>query len=304
MVELLLSHGADADGVKGSETGDFGEPLRWAAWSGHQDVVELLLRNGAKLKPDESEAYPQWEPNRLLASAAHGGNLVVVRMLVERGESLPEPTLQTFENILEGENPEVLAYLFEQGLVMPEQRYHRHIVSKLGRLVNDKGKSAAGNAVQFLEQCISHKLDFSHIYKSGSSMGHHAIQSYSDNNVLPSPDTDNGKNKDRYAMVLVKAVLNAGVDINHPDQDGETMLMIAASRSKSQFVEYLLAQGADPSLKNNKGETALDRAIKDGRRLTRIWDKNLALKAAYADTIRMLGGDPAVLDMPVTKKNP
>ncbi|RLU03951.1 MAG: ankyrin repeat domain-containing protein [Ketobacter sp.] len=304
VVERLLSHGADADGVKGSETGDFGEPLRWAAWGGHQDVVDLLLRHGAQLKPDNREAYPQWEPNRLLASAAHGGNLVVVRMLVERGEPMPEPTLQTFENILEGGNPEVLAYLFEQGLLMPEQRYHRHIVSNLGRLVNDKSKSVAGDAIQFLEQFISHKLDFSHIYKGGSSMGHHAIKSYSDNNVLPSADIENGRNKDRFAMMLVEAVLNAGVDINHPDQDGETLLMIAASRSKSRFVEYLLAQGANPSLKNNKGETALDQAIKDGRRLTRIWDKNLALKAAYTDTIRMLGGDPAVLDKPVTKKNP
>jgi hypothetical protein len=47
------------------------------------------------------------------------------------------------------------------------------------------------------------------------------------------------------------------IDINVQDLRGETILMIASRYAWSEIVRFLLDHGADPNLRNNKGQTAL-----------------------------------------------
>lgn len=56
-------------------------------------------------------------------------------------------------------------------------------------------------------------------------------------------------------------LLNAGADINARTNNGATPLMLAAQNAKLRLVKFLIARGADPSLKDNKGKTAYDYAL-------------------------------------------
>ena len=52
-------------------------------------------------------------------------------------------------------------------------------------------------------------------------------------------------------------------DINAADEDGNTVLHIAAKVDDSELVTYFIFKGADPELKNNEGDTPLHVAIKN-----------------------------------------
>jgi len=51
------------------------------------------------------------------------------------------------------------------------------------------------------------------------------------------------------------------ININELDSDRNTALHIAASMGSVEMVEYLLAQGADPTIKNREGNTPIHVAI-------------------------------------------
>ena len=65
---------------------------------------------------------------------------------------------------------------------------------------------------------------------------------------------------------LVKALLDAGADVNVKDVRGMTPLMLAAAtdRQNPEILRMLLAKGADVKVKSTAGETALDWARKMG----------------------------------------
>ena len=51
-------------------------------------------------------------------------------------------------------------------------------------------------------------------------------------------------------------LLDTGLDVNARNNDGWTLLMIAAWKGSLRSVEYLVGRGADQRARNNKGETA------------------------------------------------
>ena len=57
-----------------------------------------------------------------------------------------------------------------------------------------------------------------------------------------------------------EALCAHGAELDARDDDQDTPLIRAAQNGKTKICEMLLALGADPSLKNNQGKTALDRA--------------------------------------------
>ncbi len=58
-------------------------------------------------------------------------------------------------------------------------------------------------------------------------------------------------------LECLKKFLACGYDVNHKDSYGTTLLMFCACRFLPSLVEFLLENGANPSLKDNKGQTAL-----------------------------------------------
>jgi ankyrin repeat protein len=75
---------------------------------------------------------------------------------------------------------------------------------------------------------------------------------------------------------VVKLLLDHEAEINARDQEsGATPLSYAASLGRVEVVELLLARGADPMLKNTRGQTPLDLAEENNQKeisaLLRRW---------------------------------
>lgn len=59
----------------------------------------------------------------------------------------------------------------------------------------------------------------------------------------------------------VLAILNAGFPVNYQDDDGYTLLHVAASNNRVDMVKELLKRGADPAAKSRMGFTPVDSGI-------------------------------------------
>lgn len=60
-----------------------------------------------------------------------------------------------------------------------------------------------------------------------------------------------------------KMLIDNKAIVNAPGVDGTTPLMMAAGTGKESIVNFLLENGADPTMFNDKGETAADFALKN-----------------------------------------
>jgi ankyrin repeat protein len=73
-------------------------------------------------------------------------------------------------------------------------------------------------------------------------------------------DTVGRKKTEADAIEAITVCLEAGVDINVADGRGQTALYGAALQGYDGIVKFLLAKGADPKIKDQRGFTALDAA--------------------------------------------
>lgn len=62
----------------------------------------------------------------------------------------------------------------------------------------------------------------------------------------------------------LRTALTTGLDPNLANQNGWTLLMLAAVEGDLPISRLLLEKGANPALRNNKGETALTLAAHRG----------------------------------------
>ena len=62
----------------------------------------------------------------------------------------------------------------------------------------------------------------------------------------------------------VRALLDAGGNVNLKDETGRTLLMFAALKNHKEVTQLLLDRGADVNARNNSGETALSFAAREG----------------------------------------
>ena len=64
---------------------------------------------------------------------------------------------------------------------------------------------------------------------------------------------------------LMKSLYLKGWKVNSYDYDGRTALSLAASEGHVDAIKYLLAHGADPSIKDSRGNNALADAKRENR---------------------------------------
>ncbi|MBX9586265.1 MAG: hypothetical protein K2X50_03305 [Gammaproteobacteria bacterium] len=78
----------------------------------------------------------------------------------------------------------------------------------------------------------------------------------------------------------INAMLANGADINYQNDLGETPLMLSVDGQHDRIVEYLLKLGADPLIRNKKGELASDLASKSSPIYTLLKEKEKELEGA------------------------
>jgi len=75
----------------------------------------------------------------------------------------------------------------------------------------------------------------------------------------------------------LKEAILLGLDLNRADENGMTALMVATKHANLDVVKMLIENGANPRLKNKRGERAADLAPKSGqgRKCLNILNKDL-----------------------------
>lgn len=72
-----------------------------------------------------------------------------------------------------------------------------------------------------------------------------------------------------------KAYKAEAIDVNAQDSFGFTLLHYAVARSRLDIVELLLTEGVNLTLTNDRGQTALNLAIKDDKIIAALTDGKL-----------------------------
>ncbi|XP_016140159.1 tankyrase-1-like [Sinocyclocheilus grahami] len=248
VVEYLLHHGAD---VHAKDKGGL-VPLHNACSYGHYEVAELLVRHGAsvnvadlwKFTPlHEAAAKGKYEICKLLLK--HGadpskknrdGNTALD--MVKDGDTDIQDLLRGDAALLDAAKKGCLARV--QKLCSPENINCR---DTQGRNSTPLHLAAGYNNLEVAEYLLEHGADVNAQDKGGLIPLHNAAS---------------------YGHVDIAALLiKFNTCVNATDKWAFTPLHEAAQKGRTQLCALLLAHGADPTMKNQEGQTALDLATAD-----------------------------------------
>jgi ankyrin repeat protein len=226
MVRLLLKSHADANQtLKNGET-----PLMMAARTGNVPVLEALIAGGAKV-----EARENLRGTTPLMWAAANGNAEAVRLLIKKGADLSARSALAAP----GRKP----YLAESG------RF------RIQEFIDGKGQG--GTVVEVDSAEAKTRLAEERIVAERTLAG------------FPKPD--GGVRSPRQwggltplifaaregNLETVKALVEAGANVNQTSEFGWTPLLVATHDRFYQLGLYLLDHGADPNIANEGGWTPL-----------------------------------------------
>ncbi|XP_062873525.1 tankyrase, TRF1-interacting ankyrin-related ADP-ribose polymerase b isoform X2 [Trichomycterus rosablanca] len=248
VVEYLLQHGAD---VHAKDKGGL-VPLHNACSYGHYEVAELLVRHGAsvnvadlwKFTPlHEAAAKGKYEICKLLLK--HGadpskknrdGNVALD--MVKDGDTDIHDLLRGDAALLDAAKKGCLARV--QKLCSSDNINCR---DTQGRNSTPLHLAAGYNNLEVAEFLLEHGADVNAQDKGGLIPLHNAAS---------------------YGHVDIAALLiKFNTCVNATDKWAFTPLHEAAQKGRTQLCALLLAHGADPTMKNQEGQTALDLATAD-----------------------------------------
>ncbi|KAI1377216.1 hypothetical protein F4677DRAFT_415636 [Hypoxylon crocopeplum] len=228
-VELLLEkYGADPNA-----TGDeYGNALTAAAYDGTMNIIQMLLKAGADVNAPEGWA---------IQTAAAEGHYDVVVELLKRGADVNAFT--------KNEN-------FDAGTALQGacEAGKAEIVSLLLDHNADPNLGGGTDAPPILAAAMRGEEDILE----------HLVNAKAHLDVLggsESPSTPLINAAAYMPQSSLKLLLEAGADINLPDNDGDTALIVAAYRGDEEAVSFLLDSGADIMHSNKDGLNALQIAL-------------------------------------------
>ncbi len=229
LVRLLLDQGADPSARNGAGA----TALMWAA--GDIGKVRLLLASGAQVNVASEDGKTP-----LMIAARHEGASAIVRLLLEKSADVNAKDIQGGTALMQAATAgdvETLKVLIANGADI-----NAKATSGATALM-----SAAGfRCLACVEFLIAQGADV----KTATKRGFTAL-------AIAAPFGE---------VEIVRTVLEKGADVNARDDRGYTPLMLAAYSDFliTETVKALLDKGADLSARGNDGETSLSLARKRG----------------------------------------
>jgi uncharacterized protein len=241
----MIAAGADVNAAQGDGT----TPLHWAAYKIDADLVRALLQRGAK--PDVINNYG----SSPLAEAVKAANAGLVKMLLDAGSNVEVPNQEGQTALMlaaRAGSTDVADLLVRHGANVNAREKWRGQTALMWAA--DAGSAAM---TRFL---IAHKAD---------------VNARALANDWPTQMTGEPRNQYRPTGGLtpllyaarsgctdcVKALLDAGADVNHPNPDGVTPLMVAMDNFAFDTTKLLFERGANPNVWDWWGRTPLYVAI-------------------------------------------
>ena len=243
MVHELIRAGASVTAKNNNQqTALFHLAISSRSWWAHSTVVKALIEAGADINgQDEDGTTP-------LMQAAYKGHYYAVLELVKAGASVTAMNQQQKQRALriackEGHSSVVKA-LIEAGADINGQ--------------DEDGTTPLMEATCGYDDQMVHEL-----IRAGASV---SVKNNKQQTALHTASNSESMWGPRKGLSsVVKALIEAGADINGQDEDGTTLLMQGAYRGDGQVVHELIRAGASATAKNKKLQTALHLAISSSR---------------------------------------
>lgn len=231
LMEYLLKNGAKVDLID-----DHGaSPVNFAAGSGQTNtkVYDLLINKDADLKKDVNEDGA----NALLLSAGADKDFALLNYFTSKGldiHSTDENGNTIFNYVARAGRIDVLKKLIERGVKYNDNAF----------ILASQGGRGGANTIELYQFLESLKLNPALVDKNGQTALHGVAR------------------RDKQSEII-KYFISKGVDVNKADNDGNTAIMIAAASNRDlAAIELLATSVKDINLKNKAGLSALAFAVR------------------------------------------
>lgn len=240
-------------------------PLAYTLKEKHLDIVKLLVTYGADLKALTGSKED------ILYFAAESHSKPLIQYLLDQGMDanatfkFGNPMLRhiTFRK---DADLDFLSFLIDSGADPNAVGDYKNTILR---------EAVKQNKLMLVKFLIAKGCSVKEINKDGYSLLHESIKHTKDTTLTKlfiNEGLDvNAKNNDgdtplslldsdKYQTNMMNVLLKNKANPNIPDKNGDTVLHKFARNGKLYPVKMLLKYGADPTLKNNKGETPLEAA--------------------------------------------